>query len=140
MRFNGINHVSLRVANIAQASAFYAGVLGLRPHPQKPNWLGAGQGCIIHLMEKTVEPDGPVDPARHVALDVDSLEDVVALLLRHDCQPYQATVDQRQHKAIVSADQPLDFGIGTVFVRDRDGNIVEFVQKGRGILGEFDPS
>lgn len=136
-----LNHVSLRVSSIAQASRFYTDVLGLKPHPDKPNWLGVGQGCLIHLMEPTLDqPDAPVDPARHVALDVASLEEAVTLLLRRGLKPYQATVDQRQFKEITSPDQELDFGIGTVFVRDPDGNVIEFVQKGRGIFAAFDPA
>jgi catechol 2,3-dioxygenase-like lactoylglutathione lyase family enzyme len=136
-----LNHVSLRVTSLAQACRFYTGVLGLEPHPQKPNWMGFGQGCLIHLMEPTLDSaDAAVDPARHVALEVSSLEAVVTLLLRHGLKPYQATVDQRQFREITSTGTPLDFGIGTVFVKDPDGNVIEFVQKGRGIFGQFDPS
>jgi catechol 2,3-dioxygenase-like lactoylglutathione lyase family enzyme len=33
-------------------------------------------------------------------------------------------------------DDPLDFGTGTLFVRDPDGNLVEFLQMRRGIFTE----
>lgn len=138
-----LNHVSLRVTDLDRARAFYTGVLGLKPHPQKTNWLGVGQGCLIHLMTPALDDAGttpPTDPARHVALEVASLEEAVAALLKGGLRPYQATVDQKSFRDVTSADQPLDFGIGTVFVRDPDDNVIEFVQRGRGILGEYDPT
>jgi catechol 2,3-dioxygenase-like lactoylglutathione lyase family enzyme len=49
-------------------------------------------------------------------------------------------VKQSEHRPIGSTDRPLDFGIGTIFVRDPDGNLIEFVEKDRGIFGEYDPS
>jgi catechol 2,3-dioxygenase-like lactoylglutathione lyase family enzyme len=139
MRFGGIQHVSMRVADMERALRFYVGVLGLVPHPDKSNWLGHGQGCLIHLMRRTRPGDDNDDPARHVALRVDRLEKVVALLLEHGCVPFQSNVEQSEHRPISSSDQPLDFGIGTVFVRDPDGNLIEFVEKDRGIFGEYDP-
>jgi catechol 2,3-dioxygenase-like lactoylglutathione lyase family enzyme len=68
---------------------------------------------------------------------VQSLESVVMLLLQHGLRPYQVPVDQAARHPILSADDPLTFGIGTVFVEDPDGNSVEFVQAGRGIIGEI---
>jgi mxaD protein len=69
-----------------------------------------GQGCPIHLMERTQSGDDVNDPARHVALEVERLEDVVALLLDNDCSPFQANVDQREHRPITSPNGPLDSG------------------------------
>jgi catechol 2,3-dioxygenase-like lactoylglutathione lyase family enzyme len=138
MRFNGINHACMRVTDLDRARDFYTGVLGLEPHPEKSNWLGVGQGCPIHLMEHTLSGDDVSDPARHVALEVAHLEDVVALLLQNGCSPFQADVHQREHRPITSPVGLLDFGIGTVFVRDPDGNVIEFIQNGRGIFAEHD--
>jgi catechol 2,3-dioxygenase-like lactoylglutathione lyase family enzyme len=75
-----------------------------------------------------------MEPARHFALRVDRLEDMVTLLLAQGLRPFQATADQKQHRHLTSADDALDFGIGTVFVEDPDGNVVEFVQHGRGVF------
>jgi catechol 2,3-dioxygenase-like lactoylglutathione lyase family enzyme len=44
----------MRVADLDRACGFYMDVLGLEPHPEKTNWLGFGQGCPIHLMERTL--------------------------------------------------------------------------------------
>ena len=63
-----LNHVSMRVTDLDLARRFYTGILGLQPHPQKTNWLGAGQGCLVHLMTPTLDNAGtatPTDPARH---------------------------------------------------------------------------
>lgn len=139
MRFGGIQHVSIRVVDLDRAYSFYTGVLGLEPHPKKPNWLGYDQGCPIHLMERTQSGDDTDDPARHVALRVDRLEDIVALLLDRGRVPFQADVAQREHRPIIFSDQSLDFGIGTVFVRDDDGNLIEFVERARGIFANHDP-
>ena len=140
MRLTGIQHASMRVVDFERAQRFYVGVLGLVPHPQKSNWLGHDQGCPIHLMQRTRAGDDTDDPARHVALRVDRLEKVVARLLEHGYIPFQSDVRQSEHRPIHSTDQPLDFGIGTIFVRDPDGNLIEFVEKDRGIFGEHDPS
>ncbi|HEY0438525.1 MAG TPA: VOC family protein [Xanthobacteraceae bacterium] len=135
MRFHGLDHVGVRVADVERAKRFYVDVLGLQPRPERPNWLGLDQGFPVHLMQSTTnEPRAAMEPARHFALRVDRLEDVVALLLAHGLRPFQATADQKQHRDLTSPDDALDFGIGTVFVEDPDGNVVEFVQHGRGVF------
>ena len=129
----GLHHVSITVADMERARAFYEGVLGLRPCPQKMNWLATGDGYSLHLMP--ARTDLPHDPARHLALQVERLEAVVARLLQHGLHPYQLSVTQSGRHLIETADDTLAFGIGTVFIEDPDGNSVEFVQEGRGILG-----
>jgi catechol 2,3-dioxygenase-like lactoylglutathione lyase family enzyme len=137
MRFKGINHVGVRVTDMARAERFYIGILGLQPDPERKNWLGFDQGCPVHLMHATVNlPAEPVEPSRHFALEVERLETVVDLLLHHRLQPFQADVNQQQRHYITSSSDPLDFGIGTVFIEDPDGNVVEFIQQGRGIFAE----
>jgi catechol 2,3-dioxygenase-like lactoylglutathione lyase family enzyme len=78
-----------------------------------------------------------VNPARHFTLEVARLEEIAGLLLTHGLRPYQLTVDQARRRDITSADEPLDFGIGTIFVEDPDGNTVEFLQRDRGITAEI---
>lgn len=135
MRFRGVDHVGVRVTDMERAKRFYTRVLGLEPRPERPNWLGLDQGFPVHLMPASRdELPGPMEPARHFALRVDGLESVVGLLLAHGLAPFQATADQKHHRAITSADDPLDFGIGTVFVQDPDGNVVEFIEHGRGVF------
>ena len=132
----GLHHVAVAVRDMAQAEAFYVGVLGLVPCPKKPNWLSAGHGFEVHLMPLK-GADLPRDPARHFTLAVESLQTIAAHLLRHGLRPYQVTVDQSARHEITGADDPLDFGIGTIFVEDPDGNSVEFLQPDRGITAEI---
>jgi hypothetical protein len=74
--------------------------------------------------------------ARHFILDVARLEEIAGLLLTHGLRPYQRTVDQARRRDITSADKPLDFGIGTIFVADPNGHTVEFLQRDRGITAD----
>jgi catechol 2,3-dioxygenase-like lactoylglutathione lyase family enzyme len=132
----GLHHVAIAVRNMARAEAFYVGVLGLEPCPAKPNWLSAGRGFEVHLMPLK-GADLPRDPARHFTLAVESLQAVAAHLLRHGLQPYQVNVDQSTRISVTGVDDPLDFGIGTIFVEDPDGNSIEFLQPDRGITAEI---
>jgi catechol 2,3-dioxygenase-like lactoylglutathione lyase family enzyme len=132
----GLHHVGVPVENMGRAEAFYVGILGLTPCEKKPNWLFAGDHFSVHLMPS--RPDlGHINAARHFTLEVARLEDVAALLLAHGLRPYQLTVDQAHRHDVISADEALDFGIGTIFVEDPDGNTVEFLQRDRGISAEI---
>jgi catechol 2,3-dioxygenase-like lactoylglutathione lyase family enzyme len=77
----GIHHVSVNVADVDAALAFYVGVLGLTQRPDRPDfavggaWLDAG-GQQVHLIEGRV-PEGL---GQHFAVWVDRLDDVVAEL------------------------------------------------------------
>jgi catechol 2,3-dioxygenase-like lactoylglutathione lyase family enzyme len=128
----GLHHVSVPVEDMKRAEAFYVGILGLIPCDKKPNWLHAGDGYSVHLMVSKPDLDA-VNSTRHFTLEVARLEDVAALLLSHGLRPYQLTVDQASRSDITSADQNLDFGIGTIFIEDPDRNTVEFLQRDRGI-------
>ena len=136
MNIRGLHHVGVPVGDMARAEAFYVGVLGLVPCPAKPNWLSAGDGFEIHLMPSRTGA-AEIDAARHFTLEVGRLDEVTALLLAHGLRPYQLTVDQAGRHEIVRPDDPLSFGIGTIFVEDPDGNTVEFLQRDRGISAEI---
>lgn len=132
MTIRGLHHVGVPVRNMARAESFYVDVLGLVPSEKKRNWLHAGDHFSVHLMHC---PDdlGPINATRHFALEVGRLEEIVELLLKRGITPYQLTVDQSRRHDVTTLDDPLDFGIGTLFVEDPDGNTVEFLQVGRGI-------
>src|ERR1700761_5906144 len=132
MFVKGLHHVGVPVQNMDRAEAFYVGVLGLAPCEKKPNWLFAGDHFSVHLMPSRPDLE-TVNPARHFTLEVARLEDIAGWRLTHGLRPYQLTVDQARRHDITSADDPLDFGIGTIFVEDPDGNTVEFLQRDRGI-------
>ncbi|HKU94235.1 MAG TPA: VOC family protein [Vineibacter sp.] len=128
-----IHHVGIGVADLARARAFYVDTLGLQPHHQVPTWLVLNETSALHLV-----PLAAVGPARslqvqHVALQVPDLRVVLALLLDCGCTPFQIDFAGNVHTVTLTTD-PLDFGIGTLFVRDPDGNLVEFLQLGHGLF------
>ena len=115
-------HVSLLVADIGRARAFYEGVLGLVPSPARPEMTFAGVwydiGCAqIHLLALP-SPD-PLDGRpehggrdRHTALAV---EDWDALRLELDRRGIAYTLSRSGRRAL--------------FVRDPDGNTLELVEQ-----------
>lgn len=136
MKIKKLHHVAIPVRNMRTAEQFYTGVLGFKPCPGKSNWLWAGDDYSVHLMPALV-PGGEYQPARHFAFEVERLADVAALLLLHGLHPYQLTGDQSRRHDIMSSDAPLDFGIGTIFVEDPEGNTLEFLEADRGIFAEI---
>lgn len=131
----GLHHVGIPVTDMAAGKRFYQGVLGLKANPTKENWLHGGDGFSVHLMPSKL-PVGVVNPSRHAALAVTSLEGVVGRLLEHELRPYQLSEKGDQRFDIVSPNSDLSRGIGTVFVEDFEGFTIEFVQHERGIFAE----
>ncbi len=118
----GIDHVSVLVADTARALEFYRGVLGMeldQSRPQLPYagaFLNLGDGRQIHLIELP-NPD-PVEgrPAhggrdRHTAVRVRSLDEVVARL---EAAAIAFTLSRSGRRAL--------------FCRDFDGNAYEFIE------------
>lgn len=138
MTIKAINHIGVRVRDMKAAAEFYTRVFGFKAQPNKPNWLWIGNGQMVHLMPATDQSDAGrdiADLARHFAFEVDSLEAVVSLLLEHGLKPFQAALDQTQRRDLTGTSD-LAFGIGTVFVTDHDGNLMEFVDTSRGIFAD----
>ena len=139
----GVHHVGVRSFDKEASKKFWCDVLGFVPHPEKDNWLGVAgsERKFIHLMpaQAAATPsarsgEDARDLANHVALEVADLKVVVTRLLQAGLKPFQADLDPSTRREIASLDRPLDFGIGTVFVTDPSGNIVEFMQRDFGIF------
>lgn len=127
MLTRGAHHVSLIVGDIARSRAFYGDLLGLeeieRPDFGLPGaWYQAGS-VQLHLLEPPPDRDAGRPPAEltpiaaHLAFEVEDYDAVAA--------------------TFEAADMPI-FGLGAevgqLFVRDPDGNVLEFIQPG-GRLG-----
>lgn len=98
-----------------------------------------GGGYPVHLMAGTeLSADGRdhTDLARHFAIEVESLREVAKTLLSHGLRPFQSGFEIKERRDVTAAGD-LSYGIGTIFVDDPDGNIVEFVQTGQGIYGKY---
>lgn len=121
MKIHSLLHCSMVTEDLPRARAFYEGLLGLTPSPKRPAmsfdgvWyeLGAQQ---IHLLCLPNPEKGLTRPEhggrdRHVALGVDSIEALAAKLDAAHI-PYSRSLSGR----------------AALFVRDPDGNALEFVE------------
>ncbi len=136
MNYQGINHVSLLVTNNERTRHFFLDVLGLEQHKRIPVWYIAGAGTI-HVIEIPDAPSQisppPYDVVRHVALQVDNLNELLSRLLAASLKPFQLDIQMRK-KPLTDPNDDLSYGTGTIFVSDPDGNLFEFVQIGRGLF------
>lgn len=116
----GLDHVSVLVADVPRALAFYQGILGLTCL-SRPNlgfdgvWLDLGQSQSLHLLCLPNPDSGRVAPAhagrdRHLALRTSDIENV-RLRLANAGVPI--TLSQS--------------GRASIFCRDPDGNGVELM-------------
>lgn len=139
-RIESINHVCLVVRDLDAANDFYMGTLGLRRHDKVSSWLHLTENSTLHLVHvpEATKDDSLYHEIQHFALQITSLREALKHLLSHRLEPFQMDFGGNT-KPLASASDSLDFGIGTIFVRDPDGNLVEFVQLGEGIFKD-DPS
>lgn len=118
----GIYHATFLTGDIVEARAFYEGVLGLRPDPNRPQmgfdgvWYEVAPGQQIHLMLLPDPEVGLQRPAhggrdRHVALVV---SDIAKLIERLNGAGVAYTLSRSGRNAL--------------FCRDPDQNALEFVE------------
>jgi catechol 2,3-dioxygenase-like lactoylglutathione lyase family enzyme len=117
----GILHVTFLTADLVIARAFYEGILGLKPDPNRPAmsydgvWYDVADKQQIHLMLLPDPEAGLPRPLhggrdRHVALAV---SDIAKLVERLDHAGIVYTLSQSGRRAL--------------FCRDPDGNALEFI-------------
>lgn len=116
MQPHGVHHVSINVANVDAAVAFYVDRLGLNPRTDRPDfgfggaWLDVGEQQV-HLIEAPCPPD----EGQHFALWVGDLDGAIDEL--------------RRSGVAVSDASPVGTG-RQAFLRDPSGNLVELHQPG----------
>ena len=121
MRITGILHATFLTSDLSKSRAFYEGILGLHPDPNRPSmsydgvWYDVAHKQQIHLMLQPNPEAGLQRPAhggrdRHVAL---ALSDIAKLMERLDQAGIAYTVSQSGRSAL--------------FCRDPDGNALEFI-------------
>ncbi|TCS70551.1 glyoxylase I family protein [Sulfuritortus calidifontis] len=121
IKLTSLLHVSLLVADLARARAFYEGVLGLAPSPTRPEmgfdgvWydIGAAQIHLICLPNPDPVEGRPAHGGRdrHTALAVEGWE---ALKTKLDAEGIAYSLSRSGRRAL--------------FVRDPDGNALELVE------------
>jgi catechol 2,3-dioxygenase-like lactoylglutathione lyase family enzyme len=120
----GILHASLLSSDLARTRAFYEGVLGLQPDPNRPEmsfdgvWYNVAPRQQIHILLLPDPEAGLRRPAhggrdRHVALAVSDMSELVERL--------------EQAGIVYTLSQS---GRSALFCRDPDGNALEFVENG----------
>lgn len=122
--FKHFSHVSVTVTNLDTAKAFYGGVLGL-PEIPRPDfgfpgaWYSLGGDLQLHIMvnEKLTRP-----PVERESFEI--------------CYPHFALwtedADETARKMAESRAHFYDFsssptGFRQVFIKDPDGNMIEFI-------------
>lgn len=134
MKFLDLNHICVIIKDKERSKKFYEDFLELSQHSEEENWYKVeGNGPTIHLIEID-EAEVPSEEDmhhyyRHFAFEVSSLKSVSSRALESGFHPFQMDTEGEEHE-ITSTDDDLNFGIKTVFVRDPDNNLWEFVQKG----------
>jgi catechol 2,3-dioxygenase-like lactoylglutathione lyase family enzyme len=104
MRFHGINHVSLRAADLERARGFYVRVLGFTSHPKKNNWLGLGQGCSHPSDATDHRHRRRSGSCESCCARGDTAGGRDCLLLAHGCAPFQSDVTQRAWRITFALD------------------------------------
>ncbi len=135
LEIEAINHVGIVVRDLAAADRFYGDVLGLARHHERETWFVLNPTSTLHLVPM---PQAGVDETlrhriQHVALQVPDLRVVLGRLLDRDAPVFQMGFDGGR-KRMTSTDEPIDFGTGSLFVYDPDGNLIEFMQLGHGVF------
>jgi catechol 2,3-dioxygenase-like lactoylglutathione lyase family enzyme len=130
--FEKLHHVAIPANDFALLQAFYTGDLGLQAHREKPNWLRAGDGFNVHLMTSETKFGG-ARVEQHYTLQVASLHDLLGHLLGEHLEPWRARLDGQVHR-VVDPDDPLEFGLGSLFIVDPENNVIEFVQSDKGFF------
>jgi len=135
MKIKSVNHVCLVVKDRLASEAFFCGVLGLKRHHEIKSWFVIDASSTLHLVEipEAESDDTAYHDVQHVAFQVENLTEAYHVLLRNELQPFQMNFNGEEHH-LTDADDPLDFGLGSVFARDPDGNLVEFLEEGRGLF------
>jgi catechol 2,3-dioxygenase-like lactoylglutathione lyase family enzyme len=120
--FKELNHVSITVTDVAKAREFYTGVLGLEEIPRPafdfPGiWYGLGNGLSLHiilndeLVRPAVERETILARYGHFALWTEDAD---------------ATAKRIEGLSRAGTSCPPT-GLRQVFVKDPDGNMVEFI-------------
>jgi len=82
MSINGINHVALRVRDLDQAEAFYAGLLGLKRVGERPGMRFYSSGRFAHELALVQVPGLEITAnsgLAHVCFNLDDEADLYAL-------------------------------------------------------------
>lgn len=130
-----IHHLSIVTRNFKKSREFIIKVLKMTRHRRQSGWFvsrdGAYQLHVIEISEARSNLKDMHHYYRHIAFEVPRLEPVVKAAQALKLKTFQMDVKGEEQEIASDAAPNLDFGLKTVFVRDLDGNLWEFVQRRR---------
>ena len=120
MVIDGLDHITLKVADLNASRRFYVDVIGLREGDRPPfdtpgAWLYSGDRPIVHLVAGRDGGSAPTGALDHVALRATGLAAMVARLAGAGIAHQAFTVPA--------------LGLKQIFIRDPDGVRIELTFK-----------
>jgi catechol 2,3-dioxygenase-like lactoylglutathione lyase family enzyme len=134
MKIKAVNHICVVATDLDKTRGFLENLIGCTPHPAMESWFRIpDQETTIHVID-IEDADVPSEDElfhyyRHTAFEVDDLREICNRALTHGYVAFQMDVEGEE-EIIENPDSALNFGLKTVFVRDPDGNLWEFAQRG----------
>ncbi len=137
IKVTALNHACLVVSDRKRSEEIFMGVLGLERHGSVESWYWIDGNTTLHLVEIGDEAleSCVAKEIQHIALQVSSLSEALSVLLEAGLSVFQMNF-QGETRDLTSAAAPLDFGLGTLFFNDFDGNLIELIEPGRGVFTE----
>lgn len=131
-----VNHIGIVCKNFRSASKFLTDVLGCKPHEHEGWFRLPGSALLIHV----IDIDEVVPPSEeelyhyyhHTAFETDDLYGILGRALDGGYRVFQMNMTGEESQ-IGERDDPLSFGLRTLFVRDEDGNLWEFLARGHSL-------
>lgn len=131
-----VNHIGIVCNNFESASKFLMDVLGCGSHDHAGWFRLPNCTTLIHV----IDIDEVVPPSEeelyhyyhHTAFETDDLHEILGRALSGGYHVFQMnmTGDESQ---VTERDDALSFGLRTLFVRDKDGNLWEFLARGHSL-------
>lgn len=119
-----INHVTLLVKNKDASEKFYTEILGLQKHSVGNSlWIRVGDQ-FIHLTDTSGK--GEKNSFSHFAIETENVVDYVKNLSKKGVEVFDIGKDMEEVPANFDFNNPSR----QFFIRDVDGNLIEFVDSG----------
>jgi len=132
MNISNVNHLSVVSTNEVKTAAFLKAVLGCVEHNHSGWFRLPGCSTLVHVIEID-DAERPSDEEmfhyyNHNALEVDDIRKLTQRCISGGYAAFQ--MDNKGEESPIDGASDLTFGLRTVFVRDPDGNLWEFAQRG----------
>jgi catechol 2,3-dioxygenase-like lactoylglutathione lyase family enzyme len=129
-----LNHLCIVSKDFSATKAFLENLLDYRTHPEMDRWFVGNDGVpIIHVVKMPnavlLGEDEMYHYYTHFALEVPSIKAILKKAVDAGYTTFQMDLSGNEH-SVDALDDELTFGNRTLFVRDPDRNLWEFLEKG----------